>query len=261
YEWSLGTTHSSEVSSLFNLAKSHFPALIGEKLTAFPATMIKTHKRDIQVSADNTHSSTPISNASATAVAKTAAAVPAVKVPKAVNMTTVVIDGNFQALADDLFSLLMNEKRIPAWMRVPAQSKPGAGAEYSLFGGGMKGKYVSLMPLNEIVQTWSLQSPTWPSGHNAMLTTTLNQSSDLTKVMFHLSSVPLGMQDKIKQNIEGYYIHGFKSIRYVYLPPTKPVYSSSYLEWEQALSEARPAPSSRNVISTIVISLHLQHRL
>ncbi|KAF9014168.1 activator of Hsp90 ATPase [Cyathus striatus] len=200
YEWSLGTTRSPEVNSLFDLAKSRFPALIEEKLAAFPAAMIETHGRDIQVSADNTRSSTPVANASATAAAKTAGAVPAVKkVPKAVNTTTVVVDGNFQASADDLFSLLTDEKRIPAWTR-------------RLLRCGVKGKYVSLTPPKEIVQTWALQSPTWPSGHDATLTTTLDQSSDSTKVTFHLSGVPLGMQDEIKRNIEGYYIHGFKSI-------------------------------------------------
>ena len=44
------------------------------------------------------------------------------------------------------------------------QSKPEVGAEYSLFGGGVTGKYVSLTPPKEIVQTWVLQSPTWPAG-------------------------------------------------------------------------------------------------
>jgi hypothetical protein len=44
------------------------------------------------------------------------------------------------------------------------QSTPQAESEYSLFSGGVTGKYVSLDPPRKIVQTWSLQSPTWPSG-------------------------------------------------------------------------------------------------
>lgn len=28
----------------------------------------------------------------------------------------------------------------------------------------MKGRYISLTPSKEIVQTWALQSPTWPTG-------------------------------------------------------------------------------------------------
>lgn len=83
-----------------------------------------------------------------------------------------------------------------------SQAKPDT--EYSLFGGGVKGKYVSLSPGKEIVQTWILQSPTWPSGHAATLTTTLDQGSDSTKVTFSLAGVPLGLEEEIRRNLEGY---------------------------------------------------------
>ena len=84
------------------------------------------------------------------------------------------------------------------------QSAAKADTEYALFGGGVKGKYVSLTPPKEIVQTWSLSSPTWPSGHYATLTTTLDQSTDHTKVTWQLSGVPAGMEDEIHRNINGY---------------------------------------------------------
>jgi activator of HSP90 ATPase len=83
---------------------------------------------------------------------------------KAVNTSDVKKSATFMAAADDLFSLLTDEKRIPMWTRAPAQSKPEPGTDYSLFGGGVRGKYVSLEPGRKIVQTWALQSPTWPSG-------------------------------------------------------------------------------------------------
>ena len=51
------------------------------------------------------------------------------------------------------------------WM----QSSPQPDAEYSLFGGGVKGKFVSLSPPKEFVQTWALSSPTWPSGTHLFL--------------------------------------------------------------------------------------------
>ena len=41
-------------------------------------------------------------------------------------------------------------------------------------------------------------------GHEATLTTTLDQSSDSTKVVFTLVGVPLGKEEEIKRNIEGY---------------------------------------------------------
>lgn len=70
------------------------------------------------------------------------------------------------AAADDLFDLLTNEKRIPMWTRAPAVSAAKPDTEYSLFGGGVKGKYVSLTPSKEIVQSWALSSPTWPDGRS-----------------------------------------------------------------------------------------------
>lgn len=38
-----------------------------------------------------------------------------------VNAALVEVEATFQAAADDLFSLLTDEKRIPAWSRAPAK--------------------------------------------------------------------------------------------------------------------------------------------
>ncbi len=91
-----------------------------------------------------------------------------------------------------------------------------------MFGGGVKGKFVSLSPPKDFVQTWALSSPTWPSGqspafsalashvlteytdHFATLTTTLDQGSDSTKVTWSLKGVPLGMEEEITRNLQGY---------------------------------------------------------
>lgn len=43
-----------------------------------------------------------------------------------------------------------------------------------------------------------------PVGHFATLTTTLEQSTDHTKVTWSLTGVPLGMEDEINRNINGY---------------------------------------------------------
>ena len=40
--------------------------------------------------------------------------------------------------------------------------------------------------------------------HNATLTTTLEQGSDSTKVTWRLSGVPLGMEEEITRNLQGY---------------------------------------------------------
>lgn len=88
----------------------------------------------------------------------------------------------------------------------------------------MKGTYVSLEPSTKIVQNWAVSTPAWPSGiqyfffqkcitslihsytkeHSAILTITLDQSTDSTKMTLSLDGVPTGMQDEIKRNLEGY---------------------------------------------------------
>ncbi|RDB22270.1 hypothetical protein Hypma_010604 [Hypsizygus marmoreus] len=223
YIWNLTTPRSPEVEAVFRLAQSRLPAALEAKFAEFPVALVETHGKDLTISADPSRVATPAQSGTSTpapevASASTSAPVQPKKVEaKAFNTKVVKVEATFQASADDLYNLLTDEKRIPAWTRAPAQSVPVVGAEYSLFGGGVKGKYVSLTPSREIVQSWSLQSPTWPAGHTGTLTTTLKQSTDSTHVTFSLAGVPTGMEEEIKRNIEGYYIHGFKSIGYVQL--------------------------------------------
>ncbi|KAL1937632.1 hypothetical protein VTO73DRAFT_13018 [Trametes versicolor] len=232
YEWSLTTARTPAVDALFQLAKKQLPAALEAKFNAFPAAIVDTHGKDLTVSADPSRQGSPAPTASAAApAAKSDAALKkkadgagvAKSGGQAVNTTTLSVDAQFMASADDLFGLLSDEKRIPQWTRAPATGSAQAGSEYSMFGGGVKGKFVSLSPPKEFVQTWALSSPTWPSDHFATLTTTLDQGSDSTKVTWSLKGVPLGMEEEITRNLQGYYVHGLKSIGYVqvstYVPP------------------------------------------
>ncbi|EGN95743.1 hypothetical protein SERLA73DRAFT_60426 [Serpula lacrymans var. lacrymans S7.3] len=210
YDWSLKTQSSPAVDALYKLARARLPAALEAKFAQFPVALIDTHGKDLTVSTEASRTGTPAPSTvpAATSTSTAAAPVPAPKsVPEkkvALNTSRVKAEARFMAAADDLFSLLTDEKRIPMWTRAPAQSSAQAGSDFSLFGGGVKGKYISLTPPKEIVQSWALQSPTWPSGHSATLTTTLDQSSDSTKITFALDGVPSGLEDEITRNLEGY---------------------------------------------------------
>ncbi|KAG1743411.1 activator of Hsp90 ATPase [Suillus lakei] len=216
YNWSLDTASSPAVNALFAFIRTRLPPALEAKFAEFPAALIDTHGKDLTVSGEPSRTGTPapsIGAAAATAAsASTTVPKPAPVKQSQINTSSVVKEATFMAAADDLFGLFTDEKRIPLWSRAPAQSSAQADTEYSLFGGGIKGKYVSLTPGKEIVQTWALQSPTWPSEHFAILRTTFEQSSDSTKVTFTLDGVPKGKEDEITRNLEGYYIHGLKSI-------------------------------------------------
>ncbi|KAI0784410.1 activator of Hsp90 ATPase [Abortiporus biennis] len=212
YNWSLTTSSSPAVDALYKLAKSRLPTALEAKFAEFPVAIIEIHGKDLTVSTDTSRSGTPAPSGSTPKPATSSSAKSATSTPtpvkkaesKSVSSTTVTVDATFQASADDLFSILTDEKRIPSWTRAPAQSSAQADTEYSLFAGNVRGKYISLTPGKEIKQTWSLQSPTWPSGHFATLTTTLDQSTDNTKVTWSLVGVPLGLEEEISRNINGY---------------------------------------------------------
>jgi len=256
YQWSLTSESSPEIAALYALAKEKLPTALETKFAAFPVDLVDTHGKDIIVGSNEpsrTSSPAPASlpasaNSGAPGVAKKAAAS-----SRKINTSTVEVDGTFQASADDLFALLTDEKRIPTWSRAPAKSAAAPDTEYDLFGGGVRGKYISLTPGKEIKQTWALQSPTWPDGHVATLTTVLEQSTDSTKVTFTLDGVPTGMEDEMRRNLEGYYIHGFKSIGYVQLilaPPSLPPPSGRTSGKMQGRGPALPP-----VLSPLVMSL------
>ncbi|KAF7440250.1 hypothetical protein PC9H_000594 [Pleurotus ostreatus] len=254
YDWSLVTSASPAVLALYEVIKKRLPAALEAKFAEFPEVLINTHGKDLTVSADPSRTGTPAPSGSATPAATSANAPPA-PTPKPakkenVNTATVSVNANLVASADDLYSLLTEPGRLPAWTHAAAQSSPTVGGEYSLFGGGVSGKYISLAPGKEIVQSWSLKSPTWPSGHSATLTTTLEQGSDSTKITLSLAGVPTGSEEEITRNLEGYYIHGFKSIGYVQIFP----YTLSSQPKKSALaSKPRPSYVPAAIIATLVL--------
>ncbi|PIL24510.1 hypothetical protein GSI_14266 [Ganoderma sinense ZZ0214-1] len=248
YEWSLTTARSAAVDALFQLAKARLPALLEAKFATFPAAIVDTHGKDLTVSAQPSRTGTPAPSAPASGsgagAAKKSEAPVVKRAEKANNTTAVTVDAHFMAAADDLFALLTDEKRIPSWTRAPARSTPEVGAEYSLFGGGVRGKFVSLAAPKQFVQTWALSSPTWPSEHTATLTTTLDQGSDSTKVTWQLDGIPLGMEDEINRNLQGYYVHGLKSIGYVQVHPYVPPPQKKRIPAETAAKQQAKAETS-----------------
>lgn len=127
YNWTLSTEASSEVNAIFALAKSRLPTAIETKLATFPSAIVDAHGKDLRISADASRTgtpapaSTPPSGPAVAATSQTATSVKRKADTVKVNSTTVIVEAEFHAAADDLFSLLTDEKRIPVWTRAPAQ--------------------------------------------------------------------------------------------------------------------------------------------
>jgi len=218
YNWESKGSTSESTATLYTFIRERLPTALETKLAEFPAALMDTHGKDITISAsasqEPSRSNTPAIPGSAATEALPTAHKDAVAKAKGkqANTTTLTIDASFMASADDLFSMLTDEKRIPQWSRNSAMSNPTAGSSYTLFGGNVKGVYSSVARPTGLVQTWALSNPNWPAGHFASLTTTFDQSSDSTKVTWTMTGVPVGMEDEIKYNLQGYYIGGLNSI-------------------------------------------------
>lgn len=217
FEWQLNTTRSSSVDALFELVKTQLRSAIETKLAEFPVALVDTHGKDLTVSAEPSRSGTPANGTAPRTPSSNPTSVQSdvtksAKKATAINTEVVSIESTFQAPADELYSLFVDESRIPIWSRAPAQSKAEVGGSFSLFGGGVKGEYKSLKPGKEIVQSWILNNPKWPSDHAGTMTITFDQQTDSTTVKFKLAGVPTGLQDETSQNLQGYYIQGLKAI-------------------------------------------------
>lgn len=129
---------------------------------------------------------------------------------KAINTTSLRLDGQFMSSASDLFNMLTDEAKIPMWSRNPAKMKPEVGAEMSLFGGNITGKVLSVNKPKEFVTTW--RAPTWPADHFGQLKTTLVEGSDSTKLELQLSGVPVGTEEETERNLDIFYLRSLKQI-------------------------------------------------
>lgn len=121
------------MDAIYALARTRLPTALETKFAEFPVALIATHGKDLTVSAQPSRATTPAPGAAATTTAssstpapsRSAAAGPQVSKRKeevqTTNTTTVTISASFMAAADDLFSLLTDEKRIPSWTRNAAK--------------------------------------------------------------------------------------------------------------------------------------------
>lgn len=76
---------------------------------------------------------------------------------------TVEVSATMQASAEDMWTILTDEARVPMWSRSAAKIKPEAGTEFELFGGNVNGKILEADRPKKLVQTWQTKSSGWPA--------------------------------------------------------------------------------------------------
>lgn len=131
-------------------------------------------------------------------------------VPK-YNTSTLHLEPEFTAPAEQLYITLLDPQRIAAWSRSPPLIEPlpvKEGTNMKLFGGSITSKVTKLVPNLQITQDWRLED--WKPGHYAKLDIKLKEGSGETKMIVKFDGIPIGEEDRVRGNFEDYYIRSIK---------------------------------------------------
>lgn len=124
YQWSENGSTNTAVAALYALAKGRLPVALEAKFAEFPVAIVEKHGKDLTVGGDLDRTGTPASTSASVAVsgpAAPSAPAPARPTVAALNTSQIVKEATFMAAADDLFGLLTDPQRIPAWTRARAE--------------------------------------------------------------------------------------------------------------------------------------------
>lgn len=226
---------TSEHEEIRKLIKSELLPKLREKLAQFGTDLITEHSSDIQLSQDKVSleyikanqtlknsgkatGKTGSSSSGAAGAASASAPAPASKtqvntkssVPK-YNTSTLHLEPEFNTLAEQLYITLLDQARIAAWSRAAPNLEPfppTEGSDFSLFGGSISGKFTKLVPNERITQLWRLLD--WKDGHYAQLDIQLKQGSGETKMVVKWTGIPIGEEDRVRNNFEDYYVRSIK---------------------------------------------------
>ncbi|KAI5961926.1 AHA1 [Candida theae] len=216
-------------SSITDLIKGKLIPELRKKLMQFGPDLIEVNSKDIQLEADKVTSTYTKANLTQgrksesnsehkheSKVASSANLSPAQQtksqstVPK-YNTTTLHLEPTFNTSAEQIYITLLDASRIAAWTRSPPEIEsfpPKQGSLYRFFGGAVSGKILKLVPNERIVELWRLQD--WKEGHYAELDMQLIQSSGETKVVVKFSGIPIGEEERVRDNFEDMYIRSIK---------------------------------------------------
>jgi activator of HSP90 ATPase len=185
-------------------------------LRKFGPALIAEHGKDIQHAPDSNPSSgvatptwhpqkertaTPVGGRSATTNSQSS-----------INTSTVTATDEFRTTAEEMYQTFTDPQRIAAFTRGAPRLFEGAkpGGKFSIFDGNVTGEFIKLEAPKRIVQKWRLSQ--WPEGHTSTQELTFDQNDidRVTNARVTWSGVPVGQEEVVKRNWEGYYIRSIK---------------------------------------------------
>lgn len=131
---------------------------------------------------------------------------------QSVNTTTVTATDEFRTTAEELYSTFTDPQRLAAFTRAPPRRFDGAkvGGQFSIFDGNVTGEFVTLDKPTTIVQKWRLAQ--WPEGHFSTQEIKFDQNNvdQVTNMRVTWTGVPVGQEEVVQRNWEGYYVRSIK---------------------------------------------------
>ncbi|KAF3939839.1 hypothetical protein ABW19_dt0205258 [Dactylella cylindrospora] len=208
---------TAEKQPVKDLIRSKLTPTLRLKLFAFSKDLIDQHGKDIQHTEENDPKSktTPPKfsspSSSASQVPPSGATKSADKSQSTTSISTTSITNSFefQTSANELYQTFVDIQRVAAFTRsFPEIFEPKIDGKFKLFGGNVEGRFITLVPGEEICQTWRLAS--WPKEHYSKLTLTFDQGMDATILRLAWSEVPVGQEETTLGNFEQYYVKPIK---------------------------------------------------
>lgn len=129
-----------------------------------------------------------------------------------VNTTTVTATDEFRTTAEELFKTFTDPQRIAAFTRAAPKQFDGAqvGGKFAIFDGNVTGEFVKLESPKQVVQKWRLAQ--WPAGHYSLQEINFDQNDvdQVTNMRVSWTGVPVGQEEVVQRNWEGYYVRSIK---------------------------------------------------
>ena len=129
-----------------------------------------------------------------------------------INTTTITATDEFRTTAEEMYQTFTDPQRLAAFTRAPPKVFEGAkpGAKFAIFDGNVTGEFVELEKPTKIVQKWRLGQ--WPSDHFSTQEIVFDQNSidHVTSMRCTWHGVPVGQEEVVKRNWEGYYVRSIK---------------------------------------------------
>ncbi|KAL9620696.1 MAG: hypothetical protein Q9160_004832 [Pyrenula sp. 1 TL-2023] len=198
-----------------DLVRSKLVPELRKSLVKLAPALIHENGKDIQHAAGSNPSSgvsTPTWHPSKGGLPAKATLVTSNSAKTSVNTTTVTATDEFRTTAEEMFQTFTDPQRLAAFTRAPPRVFDGAkpGGKFAIFDGNVSGEFVELDAPKKIVQKWRLAQ--WPEGHFSKLAITFDQNDidKVTNMRVTWTGVPVGQEEVVRRNWEGYYVRSIK---------------------------------------------------